>query len=141
MRLVTTASTPIAAARTTAEAKAHGCCRRRDWLSRCAGSRPRVQNPAAMAGTSPIVAYDGVSSATKNARIKLGSSITSATALVDPAATPRIELNAMPLRSEEEWRSSEPGTMNQLPVGQSKDLMPPSIGAGGLPTSGQSRQG
>ena len=31
VRLVTTARIPIAAARTIAEAKAHGCCRRRDW--------------------------------------------------------------------------------------------------------------
>jgi hypothetical protein len=55
VRLVRRARIPIAAARTIVEAKAHGCCRRRDWASSCPGSRPSVQNPTAIAGTSPIV--------------------------------------------------------------------------------------
>src|SRR5215217_6753263 len=139
VRPVTTARIPIAAARTIAEAKAQGCCRRRDWASRCTGSRPSVQNPIAIAGTSPIVAYDGVSSATKNARIRLGRSITSAEALTDSAATPRIEFNAIPLRSEEAWRSSEPGTMNQPPPGRGIGFMLPSIEAAASPATNHAR--
>src|SRR5688500_11589955 len=96
VRLARTARTAIAPTRTMEAPNDQGRSRRAEPVNKDAGKRARVQRQALTVGTKPIVTYEGVSSATKKARIKLGSRSTSTKVLAAPIAMPRISLTVEP---------------------------------------------